>query len=159
LVKDEVSEYYRYHAEEAEPALATHSEIISSNVVVFRDDQYEFLDSPFVGAFITSAAPEAITYYHSLGHGPKQVKVIHDVMYGRIERIILSAISRRFKSIILGAYGCGAFRNDPRDTAQIFREFLVDRGLRTYFEKVTFAIFDLSQQNWPVFAEIFGPGD
>jgi uncharacterized protein (TIGR02452 family) len=148
-------EFYETNCNHENGPLATNYEIISTDVVVFRDDQYEFLSVPFQASFITSPAPEAMTIMGYYGRGKEIIDQIHDCNYERIERIIVSAIARGFKSIVLGAFGCGAFRNDPRDIARIFREFLIDKGLRTYFDKVTFAIFDLAQQNWPVFADVF----
>jgi uncharacterized protein (TIGR02452 family) len=146
---------YEYNRANPDGPYGSDYEIISTDVVVFRDDQYEFLEFPFQASFITSPAPEAVSLLR-FAKDEAVLQKIHDTNVHRIERIIVSAITRGFRSIVLGAYGCGAFRNDPNDIAAIFRDLLVAKGLRRFFEKVTFAIFDLPQQNWPVFQRVLG---
>lgn len=47
--------------------------------------------------------------------------------------------------LVLGAWGCGVFRNDPRRVAAVFKALL--EGLfKNVFAQVTFAIFDSSEE-------------
>ena len=48
-------------------------------------------------------------------------------------------------AIILGAFGCGVFKNNPYTVAQIFNELLKKEGFEKYFEHITFAIYDKSR--------------
>jgi uncharacterized protein (TIGR02452 family) len=148
-------EYYEYNNRHRDDeALFSDYEIITRDMIAFRDDQYRFLEQPFYCAFLTSPAPMAKRHRAVNRTNPREK--LHEVMMRRIRRIIVSAIDRGFESIVLGAYGCGAVGNDPEDTAAMFHQLLVADGLRQYFEKVVFAVFDPMRANWCVFQRYFG---
>ena len=44
-------------------------------------------------------------------------------------------------NIILGAFGCGAFSNDPEVISSVFKRILIDEEYFKYFVNVHFAIF------------------
>jgi uncharacterized protein (TIGR02452 family) len=50
-----------------------------------------------------------------------------------------------YQALVLGAWGCGAFRNDPRRTARDFRSAL-ENDFRGAFSDVVFAITDWSPE-------------
>ena len=56
--------------------------------------------------------------------------------------------------LVLGAFGCGAFRNDPGVVAKAYANVLKD--CRRYFDLIEFAIFcrDFETENYDAFAEI-----
>ena len=57
-------------------------------------------------------------------------------------RLMLSlAIKNEVKNIILGAWGCGVFKNWPVQIATFFKEVL-DEGYNSYFDNVVFAIIN-----------------
>ena len=62
----------------------------------------------------------------------------------RIERVLEIAAAFGYRSLVLGAWGCGAFGNDPFRTAHDFREALQGR-FSGVFEEVVFAITDWSE--------------
>jgi uncharacterized protein (TIGR02452 family) len=62
----------------------------------------------------------------------------------RIERVLEIAAAFGYRSLVLGAWGCGAFGNDPFRTAHDFREALQGR-FGGVFEEVVFAITDWSE--------------
>lgn len=55
------------------------------------------------------------------------------------------ALAYRYTSLVLGVWGCGAFRNEPDSTALDFREAL-DNDFRGAFSDVVFAITDWSPE-------------
>ena len=59
--------------------------------------------------------------------------------------------------LVLGAWGCGVFQNDPRAVAEVFAELLASRFARA-FSRVVFAIYDRSkaQETRRAFDERFG---
>ncbi len=58
----------------------------------------------------------------------------------RIEMIFKVAIIRGYKAICLGALGCGAFNNPPRQIASIFKKACDKYG--KYFREIFFAILE-----------------
>lgn len=75
-----------------------------------------------------------------------------NIIDSRIEAILKSAKENNVEVLILGAFGCGAFRNPPEIVAKSFK-----KGLEKYhFEKVEFAVFCRYEfTNYEVFAEVF----
>ena len=56
-------------------------------------------------------------------------------------------------AIILGAFGCGAFANDPKVVAEAFRNAVLD--YRQYFRSIEFAVYFRSNEteNYDAFKE------
>ena len=63
-----------------------------------------------------------------------------DALEHRIERIILVAKDNGIESIILGAWGCGVFKNPPRPIAESFKLALG----KYHFDQAIFAVIDTS---------------
>jgi uncharacterized protein (TIGR02452 family) len=60
--------------------------------------------------------------------------------------VLAVAVAEGVRRLVLGAWGCGVFRNDPRTVAEAFAGWL--RGSGAYassFEEVCFAIYDRSE--------------
>ncbi len=108
--------------------------IYSPDVPVFRLDDGTPLDRPWLLSFITCAAP----YAPRIGQ-PRA----GDLLERRIHRVLEVARSFRHDAIVLGAWGCGAFENDPIRTAQDFRHAL-EGPFSGFFSDVAFAITDWS---------------
>lgn len=52
------------------------------------------------------------------------------------------ASEHKIKILVLGAWGCGVFKNDPNDIADHFKHFLVgpNAAFKDVFRKVVFAV-------------------
>lgn len=70
----------------------------------------------------------------------------------RIEFVLDIAQEQKVETLILGAFGCGVFAQNPNEVASIFKN-----GLKTrHFNKVIFAIMpDKENTNFKVFSEVF----
>lgn len=113
--------------------------IYSPKVPVFRDDNNKLLNEAFLTSFITAPAVNAgVVMEREKGSTEK----IHSVMTNRIKKILLIAALNNNKAIVLGAYGCGVFRNKAEDVAEYFRKVLNEDGYKLLFDKVVFAIYD-----------------
>lgn len=108
--------------------------IHSLDVPVFRKDNGIELDKPWLLSFITCAAP----YAPDVGQ-PRS----GDLLQERILRVLAIARAYGYTSLVLGAWGCGAFGNDTYRTAMDFRGALV-RDFCGAFSDVVFAITDWS---------------
>lgn len=69
----------------------------------------------------------------------------------RIRFILDIAEDQKVKVLILGAFGCGVFGQDPIEVASIFKEELADR----HFDTVLFAIPDQNSKNYKAFNKIY----
>jgi uncharacterized protein (TIGR02452 family) len=65
-------------------------------------------------------------------------------MKQRIDRVRDSARSYGYTALVLGAWGCGAFGNDPHAIAGFFKEALTSTFAES-FSDVVFAITDWSE--------------
>jgi len=110
--------------------------IYSPDVPVFRTDCGTELESPWSLSFITCAAP-----YAPVVHQP----LAGDLLQKRIHRVLAIARSYGHSALVLGAWGCGAFANDPHRTARDFRHALED-VYRGAFAEVIFAVADWSPE-------------
>ncbi len=67
--------------------------------------------------------------------------LVDETMLRRIRILLLIAADNRYRNLVLGAWGCGAFGNKPQDVAEYFRKVLIDEGYSGFFDEVRFAIY------------------
>jgi len=90
----------------------------------------------------------AVAFYNcNRGHGDGYDKPdgVQEYMRGtrdKIRGILRTAMANGNNALVLGAGGCGAFRNDPRMIADLFRTELNRAEFRNRFQVVAFAIID-----------------
>ncbi len=100
--------------------LFTHNAVLSPHVEVFRASDGSYLDTPFEIAVLTMAAP----YAPNLGGMSKQeLRACYKM---RIMGMLHLAASNGYQDVVLGAWGCGAFGNDPQVMAEVFREAILE---------------------------------
>lgn len=108
--------------------------IYSPNVPFFRDEYNLLLENPFTLSIITAPAPNLS------GMKPEGLQhKLRAIIRGRAEKILHIAAMNGHKNIILGAWGCGAFGNDPKMVSEEFKKMLEKFPA---FEHVCFAVYD-----------------
>ncbi len=126
--------------------------LISPEVCVFRDRGDYFLSKPFMTSVVTIPAPDL----YWAAEGIPMYK-IDQCMLMRIEKMLAVAMKYGYKSLVLGAWGCGAFGHDAGRVAGYFYELLVKRGYRKYFEQIIFAIIGEAGEGKRIkFQNVFG---
>ncbi len=121
-------------------ALYTDNMIYSPDVPVFRDDNDQLISDPFPVSIITAPAVNRGALEQN---SPSDVAKVADVMRARIERVLSIAVVHGHPKVVLGAWGCGVFRNDPSDVAQWFYERLFESpAFAGAFDTVIFAVLD-----------------
>jgi len=119
--------------------------IYTPDVYVIKDDDYNLLSEPFKVDVITCAAPNlrerpSNAYNTSDGNAVSisadELLHLHEK---RAERILSVAALNGAEVVILGAFGCGAFRNDPYVVAQAYRNMLPK--FIHYFKTIEFAVY------------------
>ncbi len=120
--------------------LYTDNMIYSPGVPVFRDDRDQLLEAPNLVSFVTAPAVNAGVVRR---RGTENVGRIEDVMRGRMEKVLSLAVIHHHETLVLGAWGCGVFRNNSGDVARWFGDYLTGDGLFSRaFRKVVFAVLD-----------------
>jgi uncharacterized protein (TIGR02452 family) len=80
-----------------------------------------------------------------LERDPGRRAEIRDAMHRRVLKVLAVAARHGREAVVLGAWGCGAFGNDPAMVADLFAGALAD-NFRGAFARVTFAIVDWSKE-------------
>jgi uncharacterized protein (TIGR02452 family) len=139
---------YDFHRDN-NPAASSDWAILSPDVPVFRNDAGMELDTPWPLSFLTCAAP----YAPAVGRTESA-----EMLCQRIRRILAIAEAYQYESLVLGAWGCGVFANDPLQTATDFRSAL-ENEFAGAFSTVIFAITDWSDQRRCLgpFRDVFQP--
>lgn len=128
-------DFYAYHR--AQDDLRYSDRVIYSPAVpVFRDDRGRLLDEPYRVTMLTAAAP-------NLGaiqlNQPELADSVPDALRQRAVRVLQVAAAGGHRRLVLGAWGCGVFRNDPVLVARAFVDAL---RVVDYFDHVVFAVLD-----------------
>lgn len=81
---------------------------------------------------------------------PAELQRLHE---RRARNILAVAADNSADILVLGAFGCGAFRNDPQMVAKAYANVLKD--CQQHFDRIEFAIFcrDFETENYDAFVE------
>lgn len=104
--------------------------IYTPAVQVFRTDDGQWLNQPWYIDVLTCAAPVAF-----------QVSEPRAILKQRIFRMLRACQVFGHRDLLLGAWGCGAYKNDPVSTGQDLAQILADH-FEGSFDNITFAIAD-----------------
>ena len=96
---------------------------------------------------IVCAAPNK---RQALENGRDEIEIEHDLAR-RVEAIMRIAAVQNIDSLVLGAFGCGVFRNDPNYVVKLFKNWLDEHD--GVFNKVVFAI--PGGENFKIFSDVF----
>jgi len=156
-----------YHCQLTQPAyydanratasmLYTDHLIYSPDVPFFRDEALVLLEAPFLVSILTSPAPNAgEALRRDRDAGPD----IRAALEERAGHVLAAAAEHGHRTLVLGAWGCGVFRNDPAHVAAVFHRWLTGT-FRATFERVVFAVWERSsaQGNRAAFDRQFRAG-
>jgi len=146
-------EYYKWHRNHCGDTFSDRL-IYSPGVMVIKSDDEipVLLDKPFEVDVITCAAPY-LRFGQALGHEQE----LSQIYRSRIRNILETAMSCGVDRLVLGAFGCGAFHNDPARMADAFYDLLIREGYAARFERVVFAIKadGRGRANYEAFARTF----
>ena len=141
-------EYYEANRENRS-ALYTDHLIYTPRVPVFRDDADQLIAEPYGVSIITAPAPNAGAIRQN---DPDAASDIGETMRRRIGAVLAVAADRGHHRLVLGAWGCGVFGNEPGEVAGLFREALTTPPFAGAFSRVLFAVLDFSSE-----LHTFGP--
>lgn len=150
ITSSKAAEMYRYNNTHVSRVESDYM-LLSEDVLVFRNAELKLLEEPFTAGVLTVPAPNkrgAAIFASSV--------LIEETMLRRIRILLLIAVENGYRNLVLGAWGCGAFGNDPDDVAGYFRQVLIDEKYGQFFDEVIFAIYGSENgRNITSFREVF----
>ncbi|NLR77549.1 TIGR02452 family protein [Chitinophaga eiseniae] len=124
--------------------LYTDNMIYSPLVPVFRNDRDELLDDAYLVSIITAPAVNAGAISNN---EPGRLKDMEAVMLARIEKLLSVAVANKQTTLVLGAWGCGVFRNNPADIARWLAHHICHNEVFQHaFTNIVFAVYDTSEK-------------
>lgn len=114
--------------------------IYSPGVVFFRDEKLCLTATPVKASVLTLPAVN-MGQVRLKGEDVAEAK---RVMHRRMKLALGIFAEQQAKHLVLGAYGCGVFRNDPDEIAVWWQELLKE-GMGQYFDSVFHAVLDRSK--------------
>lgn len=114
--------------------------IYSPNVVFFRNEAFHLVHTPVKASVLTLPAVN-LGQVILKGENAEEAK---KAMRRRMKLALGIFAEQKAKHLVLGAYGCGVFRNDPNEIAAWWKE-LLEEGMGKYFDSVFHAVLDSSK--------------
>jgi uncharacterized protein (TIGR02452 family) len=136
--------------------------IYSPDVPVFRNDNDELLEDPWKTAIITAPAPNrGVLIQNNRKLSKTKMRefesLIQEVFEARIDMVLATAMNYNHRHIVLGAWGTGVFKNDPRIVANLFKNALMKECFKGAFDTIVFAVLDTTKDcaTFNAFEEVF----
>ncbi len=111
--------------------------IYSPDVPVFKDDSGKNIDRYLVSFLTAPAVNTGVVHRNE----PDKVAKIKEVMRKRIHKVLRIAHYHNYEYLVLGAWGCGVFKNDPLLIAQLFQE-AINNEFSACFDTIFWAVLD-----------------
>jgi uncharacterized protein (TIGR02452 family) len=134
--------------------------IYSPEVTVFRgpeNEGYPLLDEPWKTSFV--AVPAINNPDTTYQNGEEMLtEPMVEATKRKIRTILRIARTNGHTTLVLSAFGCGAFRNPPHHMALIFQEVLTEPEFLHAFDTIVFAVINdhNSNGNYEAFKRVFG---
>jgi uncharacterized protein (TIGR02452 family) len=107
--------------------------LYTQSALFFKDKNYYQID-PIKSDVITIAA-------ENLAFKSKD-KNYQNITKDKIRLILSIPYLHGAQNLILGAWGCGVFNNNPNDIAQYFKEIIIDENYGSLYKSIIFAIIN-----------------
>lgn len=132
-------EYYQKNRAQRSMMYTDHA-IYSPDVIFFRDGRFRLAEHPVRASVLTLPA---VNMGQVLLKGEDKTEA-ERVMRRRMKLSLAIFAEQGAKNLVLGAYGCGVFRNDPTQIATWWKELFAE-GMSQYFDSVFYAVLDHSK--------------
>ena len=131
------------------PIASEYSAVYSPCVTVFRKGlDCLLMEKPYDVAVVTCAALNLRGKYPikltADGHMPQVAK---DITRNKIRTIFRIGLAYGHDSLVLGAFGCGAFKNPPAEIAKLFHEVMEEPEFKNKYRLITFSIIEDHNSN------------
>ncbi len=148
LTTPDAREFYKLG--QASKTKAYTDNMIWSQINFFRKSNFDLVTPKLVNV-VTSAAINK----GAMKQNKEKMSNCYDIMKNRMRYILELFVETGSTDLILGAFGCGVFKNDATDIAKIWKELLVDEGYKGFFNEIIFAVLDSKDGNYQAFVNMF----
>ena len=137
--------------------IPSHGAIYSPDVLVFRKSDIEgcvqLLPEEQWWTSVISVAAISRPDLNAAGDDFKRKSDREDARK-RIRTVLRVAALERRKNLVLGALGCGAFKNPPKVVARLFKDVLGEKEFSGRFEGIWFSVIERAgSENYEIFKE------
>lgn len=111
--------------------------IYTPYATVFRASDYSLLEEPEKISFVSVAAmnrPRLV--------GDEIAPELIEPILNKMRTILRIGLYHGHDAIVLGAFGCGAFRNPPGHIARLFHQVIGEQEFHNKYKKIVFAIIE-----------------
>ncbi|MCD7892337.1 MAG: TIGR02452 family protein [Erysipelotrichaceae bacterium] len=136
-----VDAYYRINRKDLNHSLYYNRALYSQNIFFFDE-----VSNHYQTDILTCAAPN----YREASRQGISKEVNNDILKKRSQYLLDIASKEKAEVLILGAWGCGVFQQDPYTMATIFKELIADYD----FDEIIFAVPKGRNHNYEAFKEI-----
>jgi uncharacterized protein (TIGR02452 family) len=118
--------------------------IYSADITIFRGSEkngYCLLKKPYTVSIVSVPAinrPDLINRNGALYIADNLVEPTKE----KIRTILRIASKYKHDTLVLGAFGCGAFANPPNHMAELFKEVFAEKEFASSFKLIVFSIFE-----------------
>ena len=139
---NQMSEMYKFN-KSRKTYLYSDYMIYSQGVVFFRNDEMDLVEHYEVDV-LTSPA---VNVGAMLQNKRSELAKADEAMLLRMDKMLALFVQKGIKHLVLGAWGCGVFRNDPADVVGYFQHFLKNDGKYSgAFEQIRFSVLDMNNR-------------
>jgi uncharacterized protein (TIGR02452 family) len=124
--------------------------LYTSDATFFKDKDYNDME-PVECDIITIAAI-------NLNSRSYDKETYEEITLQKIRLMLTIPSKHGVENLVLGAFGCGVFGNDPHVMSELFRKVLVEEGYSSLYKEVVFAVINDHNSvgnNYSVFSDKF----
>ena len=147
-LEDEGAKAYYQYNRNLHTYMGSDAIIITPEVEILRDEAGNLLEDSVLVSVMTCAAPMLSRGMEGLTDKEYRQMVLH-----RIMGMLRVAAWLGYDALVLGAFGCGAFRNDAAVVSDLFAQAMRtfrfgDRATDQCFRSIDFAVLDFTQSQY-----------
>ena len=141
--------FYEFNRNNLNRGLYSEGIIFTKDVLFFKKNFKN--TAPKFADVISCAAPNKGA---ALRNGVKSTE-IDRVMTERLEKILKVAIDNEVETLVLGAFGCGVFKNDLNYVAMEIKKLLYMKGYARYFKNIVIPVLTRNGREYSTFVSTF----
>lgn len=131
--------------------------IYTEHVVFMKDQNYQVMQD-FACDVITIAAINLNEVYGVKEIGHEEIDFYFKWTRKKIQAILWEPYNHGCENLVLSAFGCGVFKNNPYTVAKLFKEE-IDKGFSKLYKNIVFAIYNdhnSVSDNFQAFKDVIG---